>query len=84
MKRKFRATRKKLGEAKKVYAIRKLNNKEQRYMTNQDHKVSRAIVDFAYENKVSTICLETLANIRQTTRTSVKTQRICIHGLSIA
>ena len=41
-------------------------------MTDQDHKVSRAIVDFAYENKVSTICLETLANIRQTTRTSRK------------
>lgn len=74
-KRKFRAVRKQLGKSKKVQAIRHLNNKEQRYMTDQDHKVSRAIVEFAIANKVTTIRLEQLTNIRQTTRTSRKNEK---------
>jgi len=74
-KRKFRSVRKELGEKKKLTAISKLNNKEQRWMQDQDHKVSRAIVDFAKENKTSVIRLEQLANIRQTTRTSRKNEK---------
>ncbi|MEK5231993.1 transposase [Lysinibacillus sp. FSL K6-0232] len=74
-KRKFRSVRKELGEKKKLTAIRKLNNKEQRWMQDQDHKASRAIVDFAKENKISVIRLEQLANIRQTTRTSRKNEK---------
>lgn len=74
-KRKFRSVRKQLGEKKKLNAIRKLNNKEQRWMQNQDHKMSRTIVNFAKENKVSVIRLERLANIRQTTRTSRKNEK---------
>lgn len=74
-KRKFRSVRKKLGKKKNLTAIRKLNNKEQRWMLNQDHKVSRAIVDFAKENNISVIRLEQLANIRQTTRTSRKNEK---------
>lgn len=72
MKRKFRARRKELGQKKKLNAIKKLGNKEQRWMTDKDHKVSREIVYFAKENKVSVIRLEKLANIRQTARTSRK------------
>lgn len=75
MKRKFRNKRKKLGQKKKLHAIRTLNNKEQRYMINQDHQVSRAIVNFAVENEISVICLERLANIRQTARTSRKNEK---------
>src|SRR5699024_3458090 len=71
-KREFRSVRKKLAEKKKLNAIRKINNKEQRWMEDKDHKVSRAIVNFAMENKISVIRLERLANIRQTTRTSRK------------
>lgn len=74
-KRKFRAMRKRLGKAKKLKAIKKLNNKEQRYMKHVDHKVSRAIVNFAQQTKVTTIRLEQLANIRQTTRTSRKNEK---------
>ena len=74
-KRKFRSVRKKLGKKKNLTAIRKLNNKEQRWMLDQDHKVSRAIVDFAKENNISVIRLEQLANIRQTTRTSRKNEK---------
>nr|WP_275403104.1 transposase [Sporosarcina limicola] len=75
MKRKFRSIRKKLGKQKKVNAIRQLNDKEQRWMQNQDHKVSREIVDFATANTVSVIRLEQLTNSRQTARTSRKNQK---------
>ena len=74
-KRKFRSVRQKLGKQKKVIAIRKLDDKEQRWMKDKDHKVSREIVNFAVENKTSVIRLEQLTNIRQTTRTSRKNEK---------
>lgn len=71
-KRRFRSIRKTLGKAKKLKAIEKIHDKEQRWMKDQDHKISRAIVNFAIENNVSIIRLETLAGIRQTAKTSRK------------
>ncbi|MGB4590461.1 MAG: transposase [Clostridiaceae bacterium] len=71
-KRMARAKRKALGKAKKLKTLRKLDNKEQRWMKDKDHKISRAIVNFAKENQVKTIQLEELAGIRQTARTSRK------------
>ena len=44
-------------------------------MKDQDHKVSRAIINFAKENNISVIRLEKLANIRQTARTSRKNEK---------
>jgi IS605 OrfB family transposase len=70
--RHFKTKRKNLGKAKKQYAIKKLNNKEQRWMKDQDHKISRKIVGFAIQNNIGIIKLEQLANIRQTARTSRK------------
>ena len=64
MKRAFRAKRKALGRKKKLNAIRNLDDKEQRWMTNQDHNVSREIVNFAKDNHISVLRLERLANIR--------------------
>lgn len=75
MRRKFTSKRKKLGKAKKLNAIKKIGNKEQRWMTDQDHKISRAIVNDAIANNVKTIKLEELSNIRKTTRTSRKNNR---------
>ena len=75
MKRKFRSQRKALGKKKKLNAIRSSKDKEQRWMKDQDHKVSRAIVNFAKDNKISVIRLEQLANIRQTARTSRKNEK---------
>jgi IS605 OrfB family transposase len=74
-KRKFRSKRKELGRAKKQMIIKKLNNKEQRWMKDQDHKISRQIVDFARDNNVSIIHLEQLQNIRNTARTSRKNEK---------
>lgn len=72
IRRYYKTKRKILGKAKKLNAIKKLKNKEQRIMRDIDHKISRQIVNFAKENNVSIIRLEKLANIRQTTRTSRK------------
>ncbi|MBM7634215.1 RNA-guided endonuclease InsQ/TnpB family protein [Geomicrobium sediminis] len=67
--------RKRLGKQKKIDAIRASKHKEQRYMQNQDHKISRQIVDFAVRMDVGVIHVEKLANIRKTTRTSRKNNR---------
>lgn len=75
IKRKFRSVRKKLGKGKKLNAIRKLNDKEQRWMKDQDHQVSREIIDFAIGSNISVIRLEQLTNIRQTARTSRKNEK---------
>ena len=71
----YKTKRIKLGKAKKLNTIRKINNKEQRYMKDQDHKVSREIVNFAKNNNVSIIRLECLEGIRNTTRTSRKNKK---------
>ncbi len=75
MKRKFRNKRKKLGKAKKIQAIRKLSNKEQRWMKDKDHKTSRQIIDFAVQESIGTIRLEELSGIHQTARTSRKNEK---------
>lgn len=82
-KRYFWKNAKSLGKAKKIKAIRTIHDKEQRWMKNQDHQISRAIVDFAIKNDVSVIRLEKLKNIRQTARTSRKTIKTYILGLFI-
>ncbi|WP_196607234.1 RNA-guided endonuclease InsQ/TnpB family protein [Pectinatus frisingensis] len=50
-------------------------NKEQRWMKDQDHKISRQIVNFAKENHASVIRLEKLSGIRQTARISRKNEK---------
>lgn len=74
IRRRFKEKRRNLGKAKKLAAIKKLRNKEQRIMQDTDHKLSREIVNFAVKNGIGTIKLEKLANIRRTTRTSRKNE----------
>jgi len=75
MKRKFRSLRKNLGKAKQPKVIKRLGNKEQRWMQDKDHKISRQIINFAIWEKVGIIRLEKLSGIRQTARTSRKNER---------
>lgn len=72
IRRKYQQRRRKLGKLKKLSAIRKLGNKEQRWMKDQNHKISRQIINIAIQEGVSIIKLERLANIRITARTSRK------------
>jgi putative transposase len=67
MRRRFYARRKKLQKARKVRAIKKSKGKEQRWMKDINHKLSRQIVDYANEQGVGTIALEGLSGIRQGT-----------------
>lgn len=75
IRRKYQQRRRKLGRLKKLSAIRKLGNKEQRWMKDQNHKISRHIVNLAIEEGVSVIKLERLKSIRQTARTSRKNEK---------
>lgn len=75
IKRKHRSVRRKLGKLKKLKAIKKRHDKEQRWMKDQDHKISRRIVNFAKENNVAVIRMERLTNIRNTARTSRKNEK---------
>lgn len=72
IRRKCQQRRRKLGKLKKMSAIRKLGNKEHRWMKDQNHKISRQIVNTAIQEDVSIIKLERLENIRKTARTSRK------------
>lgn len=72
MRRHYAYLRKKLQSKKKVSAVKRINNKEQRIMKDIDHKISHDIVATAVEHNVKVIKLEQLLNIRSTTRTSRK------------
>lgn len=67
--------RKELGKNKKLNALKKTNDKEHRWMKDQDHKISRDIINFAILKNVGIIRLEKLANIRKQTRKSRKNNR---------
>lgn len=81
MRRKYQARRRAMGKAKKKKLLESSNHKEQRWMKNQDHKVSRDIVNFAINNCVATIRIEHLKGISKTTRTSRK-NRTDLHNWS--
>ena len=75
IRRKYKVLRQRLGKAKKLKKIKQIADKEQRWMKDQDHKISRQIVNFAVENNVSVIRLENLTNIRNTARISRKNEK---------
>ena len=71
--RRYYATRRKtLNKAKKLNVIKNMQNKEQRWMNDQDHKISRAIVNDAIAHNVGIIKMEKLSGIRQSARKSRK------------
>ena len=72
IRRHFYAKRRKLQRKKKLNAVRKLDDKEQRILTDIDHKLSREIVNYAIEHGIKTIKLEALSGIRRKTRKSRK------------
>ena len=72
MRRHYAYLRKKLQTSKKMKAVKRINDKEQRIMRDIDHKLSRNIVETAVAHNVKVIKLEQLKNIRSTTRKSRK------------
>jgi putative transposase len=72
MRRHYAYLRKKLQTSKKMKAVKRINDKEQRIMRDIDHKLSHDIVETAVAHNVKIIELEQLQNIRSTTRKSRK------------
>lgn len=72
MRRHYDYLRRKAQKTKKISAVIRLRDKEQRVMKDLDHKLSRKIVNEAVDHKVSIIKLERLDNIRSAARKSRK------------
>ena len=72
VRRRYNSQRKKLMKHKKMKALKKLGNKENRWMRDVDHKISRSIVNEAIKNNIGIIKLEALSGIRSTTSKSRK------------
>ncbi len=72
IRRHYAYLRKKLQTSKKIKAVKRMNDKEQRIMRDIDHKLSHEIVKTAAAHKVKVIKLEQLQNIRSATRKSRK------------
>ncbi len=75
IRKKYRSLRRKLGQTKKINAIEKINDKEQRWMTDLNHKISRQLINFAVQEGVGTIVMENLENIRQTAQSLNRADR---------
>lgn len=72
MRRHYAYLRKKLQTLKKMKAVKRINDKEQRIMRDIDHKLSHDIIETAVAHNVQVIKLEQLQNIRSATRKSRK------------
>jgi putative transposase len=64
IRRRYAARRRKLGQAKKLDAIRKSRDKEARWMKDHNHKISRQIINYAVAHGVGLIRMEDLTDIR--------------------
>lgn len=73
--RKFYARRKKLQKAKKLRAIKRISDKEARFMKDRDNQVSRAIVNEAIRQGARVIALEDLDGIREGCTRSTPTRK---------
>ena len=73
--RKFYARRKRLQKAKKLRAIKRVSDKEARFMRDRDHQVSRAIVNEAIRQGAKVIALEDFDGIREGCTKSTPTRK---------
>jgi len=64
VRRRLSALRRRMGRAKALDAIGRMKDKESRWMRDQDHKISRAIVKWCIARGVGTIRMEQLEGIR--------------------
>lgn len=72
IRRHYAYLRNKLQTSKKMKAVKRINDREQRIMRDIDHKLSHDIVETAVAHNVKVIKLEQLQNIRSATRKSRK------------
>ena len=75
IRKKYRSLRRKLGQSKKVKTIKNINDKEQRWMTDLNHKISRQLINLAVQEQVGIIIMENLENIRNTAKSLKRADR---------
>ena len=73
--RKCYARRQRLQKARKLCAIKRISDKEARFMRDRDHQVSRAIVNEAIRQGAKVIALEYLDGIREGCTKSTPTRK---------
>ena len=73
--RKCYARRQKLQKAKKLRTIKRISDKEARFMRDRDHQVSRSIVNEAIRQGAKVIALEDLDGIREGCTKSTTTRK---------
>ena len=73
--RKCYARRQRLQKARKLCAIKRISDKEARFMRDRDHQVSRAIVNEAIRQGAKVIALEDLDGIREGCMKSTPTRK---------
>ena len=64
LRRRMSNLRRLMGEAKSLRAIRRMKDKEARWMKDLDHKISRRIVNWCMAREVGSIRVEDLSGIR--------------------
>lgn len=74
--------RRRMGKKKALRAIRKMKDKEQRWMKNLDHKISRRIVDWCIDHGVGVIRMEKLEGIRNRRKRDRKDRGRSLHSWS--
>jgi len=75
IRKKYRSLRRRLGKSKKVKVIKNIKHKEQRWMTDLNHKISRQLINLAVQEQVGTIIMENLENIRKTAKSLNRADR---------
>ena len=71
-----------MGEAKSLRAIRRMKDKEARWMKDLDHKISRGIVNWCTAREVGSIRMEDLSGIRLRGRRDRKDRGRSLHSWS--
>jgi IS605 OrfB family transposase len=75
VRRRYADLRRKLQKAGAHRALKKLGGKERRWVTDVNHKISRAVIEFALLHGVTKIRMEDLTGVRWTDRQSKKQRR---------
>jgi putative transposase len=82
VRRRMSQLRRRMGQAKALKAIRSMKDKEARWMREQDHQISRAIVKWCLARGVGILRMEDLAGIRLSGHRKGKDRGRSLHSWS--
>ncbi len=82
VRRRMANLRRRMGRAKAPRAIKRMKDKEQRWMRNLDHRISKAVVDWCLARGVGTIRMEDLEGIRLRRRRDRRDRGRSLHNWS--